>query len=714
MTQHKKAVLIGAGEESLHTIEKARELGVFVTALDGNSEAAGLKAADEGLAVDISREDEVLKALQDKEESGGEHAGPDFVITGPIGRYLTTAGAVNDAFQLRGISRQSAVWCTDKYLFHEKLHAAGLRECHCERVPAFCGKDAAGVRQTVDNLMKKAEEEFSFPAILKPRYGSGSRGIFFLNSLEELRTALGELSGENCEKDAKIHAASDEDYVLEEAVSGEEYGVDAAMDGKKYCQILLRRKLLTPPPARQAVGYFSVTGREEREACLISLVRDYLERVTAVLELQDCLLHADLMILDERIFAIELSARPSGHHLHDLFTPLATGVDMAEAYIRRQCGLSYTYAPQDVRRLLIRYFALPEGVVKSVPKKEELALPKGVCLRAWDCEIRPGDRLERVTTGHSVMGRGYFILEGDSDEALEAAADGVLGKFAVEQQEEPLAKVITPPEIDFEAEGLVQKEGVVYTTHSGKAYRMDIVYPADAKKALPTVVWVHGGGWSDENLTRKYLPSTELARLAGRGFVTVSVDYRLSQEAPFPAQIEDCKAAVRFLRAHAEEFHVDPERIAAWGESAGGHLVELMAYSTDQEFQDECCPGFSSRIQAVIPWYAPVDLRMNEEEWKASDVYQNLFAFPDPEERERMMEAASPICYASRTNPPTLLMHGDADRLVSLENSRRMYEALKAAGNDVRLITIPGQGHGFFDGEEYYEQIFRFLEEVLS
>lgn len=187
MIQHKKAALIGAGEESLHTIEKAQELGVFVTALDGNPKAAGLQAADEGLAVDISREDEVIKALQEE--------APDFVITGPIGRYLTTAGAVNDAFQLRGINRQSAVWCTDKYLFHEKLHAAGLRDCHCERVPAFCGKDAEQVRQIVDKLMKKAEEEFSFPAILKPRYGSGSRGIFFLNSLEELRAALEELAG---------------------------------------------------------------------------------------------------------------------------------------------------------------------------------------------------------------------------------------------------------------------------------------------------------------------------------------------------------------------------------------------------------------------------------------------------------------------------------------------------------------------------------------
>lgn len=174
--------------------------------------------------MDISREDEVIKALQEE--------APDFVITGPIGRYLTTAGAVNDAFQLRGINRQSAVWCTDKYLFHEKLHAAGLRDCHCERVPAFCGKDAEQVRQIVDKLMKKAEEEFSFPAILKPRYGSGSRGIFFLNSLEELRAALEELAGENGEKDAGIPAACEEDYVLEEAVPGAEYGVDAALDEK--------------------------------------------------------------------------------------------------------------------------------------------------------------------------------------------------------------------------------------------------------------------------------------------------------------------------------------------------------------------------------------------------------------------------------------------------------------------------------------------------
>ena len=140
------------------------------------------------------------------------------------------------------------------------------------------------------------------------------------------------------------------------------------------------------------------------------------------------------MIEGERVFIIELSARPSGHHLHDLFTPMATGVDMAETYIRSQCGLPYRYEPEETRRLLIRYFALPEGIVRHVPAKEELPLPQDVALRAWDCEIRPGDRLGQVINGHSVMGRGYFILEGSTDERLEAAADGILGKFDVNER----------------------------------------------------------------------------------------------------------------------------------------------------------------------------------------------------------------------------------------------------------------------------------------
>lgn len=277
-------------------------------------------------------------------------------------------------------------------------------------------------------------------------------------------------------------------------------------------------------------------------------------------------------------------------------------------------------------------------------------------------------------------------------------------------QEIPVAKVVTPPKIDYEREGLDFFEGVVYKTWNGKDYKMDLVCPKGAGGIYPAVIWVHGGGWSDENLNRKYLPSRELADLAKKGYVTASIDYRLCQEAPFPAQIEDCKAAVRFLRAKATEYQIDSERIAAWGESAGGHLVDLMAYSDDTEFMDGTYPEFSSRLQGVIPWYAPADMRMVRE---SSELCQRLFAYEDEEVRSRMMEAASPIFYAGRKNPPTLLMHGDADRLVSYESSLEMYEALKKAGNPVELITVSGQGHGFFDGEEYYQKIYEFLDWVL-
>lgn len=395
-----KAALIGAGEESLHTIRKAQELGVRVTALDGNPGAEGLRAADEGLVVDISDEEAVLETLRPKES--------DFLITGPIGRYLTTAGAVNDALGLPGISRQAAALCTDKYLFHRKLQEKGLRNCHCCLI-------AAG-----EPIRREEYRELEFPAILKPRYGSGSRGIFFINKKEELEEALPKL----CAKDEQL---PEEDYVLEEAVDGVEYGVDAVMDESIFRMILLRRKLLTPPPARQAVGYLAVSpqeGEESRRLC--ERAQACLREATALLGLQNCLLHADLMIAEGYVFIIELSARPSGHNLHNLFTPMATGVDMAEQYIRSRCGMEYSFVPEKTAKLMIHYFDLEECFVKRVPKPDELKLPEGVVLRAWHCTIRPGDYLEKVTTGHSLMGRGYFILQAEERRDKEAAAGSEL------------------------------------------------------------------------------------------------------------------------------------------------------------------------------------------------------------------------------------------------------------------------------------------------
>ena len=123
-------------------------------------------------------------------------------------------------------------------------------------------------------------------------------------------------------------------------------------------------------------------------------------------------------------------------------------------------------------------------------------------------------------------------------------------------EEVPIARVIEPERVDWDKEGLKYWEHVPYSSQSPRQY-MDIWAPEGAKD-LPVISWIHGGGWNDEKLTEKYRPEPEMARLSKLGFVCASIEYRLAKHAPFPAQIEDCKCAVRFLRANAEKFGIDP------------------------------------------------------------------------------------------------------------------------------------------------------------
>jgi biotin carboxylase len=383
-----KAAIIGASSEAIHTIRKAKEYGITVVALDGNKTAEGLKEADKAMVVDISDEAAAIDALE-KEE-------PDFVLTVPIGRYLTTVGAVNDALGLPGISKEMAVLCTDKFYFHQKLREAGLRNCTCYALGAEYAA-ASGFH-------------LGFPAVLKPRYGSGSRGIHLVNDPAQLQEALDAVSGEP--------------YVLEECIAGEEYGIDGAVTKEGFQLVLLRRKENTPLPVRQAVGYFSVLPREE----IWQQIHGYMAEVVSCLGLKECILHADIIKGERGLFVIELSARPSGHNLHNLFTPLCTGVDMAEEYIKYRLGRPCSFQPQDTRPMMIHYFDM-EGKVKTVPDREQIEEKIGTPLTAWECHIQPGEELPKVTDGHSLMGRGYFILEGEDYSLLKKRADIIKSMF---------------------------------------------------------------------------------------------------------------------------------------------------------------------------------------------------------------------------------------------------------------------------------------------
>ena len=396
-----KAAIIGASGEAVHTIEKAHVYGLEVVALDGNAGAEGLKTADKPLIIDISDEAATIEVLRREK--------PDFVLTVPIGRYLTTIGAVNDALGLPGISRDVAVLCTDKLKFHQRLCRQGLRNCRCYSVE---GKNITNADQSImsDRNIFPDQLQITYPAILKPRYGSGSRGIYMLTSAAQLEDAIQEIEEEPC--------------VLEECVAGEEYGVDGVVTEDGFWMILLRRKENTPPPARQAVGYTSVLPSDG----YWQQVEDYMKQVIACLGLKECLIHADIIGGEAGPFVIELSARPSGHNLHNLFTPLCTGVDMAEQYIRYRMGLPYNFVPKGTKSMMIHYFDM-QGKVTNVPARGQVEEALDAQLEAWSCNIKKGEELPPVSDGHSVMGRGYFVLEGGNTSFLHSQAEIVRKLF---------------------------------------------------------------------------------------------------------------------------------------------------------------------------------------------------------------------------------------------------------------------------------------------
>ena len=424
------AGVIGASNEAIHTIEEAKKQGVRVIAFDGNPDAAGLKAADKAVVVDITNEEATIEAVRQEKV--------DFLLTAPIGRYLTTTGAVNDALHLPGITKRMAQVCTDKYLFHETLNSAGLRNINCYATDAerfdSDRTGAEGVATNKDIEESKAGNEalaksiisgemaLQYPAILKPRYGSGSRGIHIVSTNQDLLYALREVAGIS--------------YVVEECLEGEEYGVDASVIDGRTTIVLLRHKKNTPMPNRQAVAYHSVQRSEKVYAC----IEDYVRRVVACVGLDECLLHADVLMTKDGPFMIEMSPRPSGHNLHNLFTPLCTGVDMAAEYVKRRLGRPFSFVPKDVRTMMIHYFDYT-GVVVKVPSHAKLGVLLWKCgghamwtksqikLIDWKCRLRFGDTLHTVTDGHSIMDRGYYILEGDNEQQLEDCARSIRGLF---------------------------------------------------------------------------------------------------------------------------------------------------------------------------------------------------------------------------------------------------------------------------------------------
>jgi acetyl esterase/lipase len=266
----------------------------------------------------------------------------------------------------------------------------------------------------------------------------------------------------------------------------------------------------------------------------------------------------------------------------------------------------------------------------------------------------------------------------------------------------------------------VSSRNITYCTANGVALKMDLYFPkASNTDPTPTVVFVHGGGWKqgDKSMPPGTWRRSVVEELTARGYLVAAPNYRLAPGYLWPAQIEDVKCAIRYLRANASTYHLDPNRIGAWGRSAGGHLVALLGL-TDASAGLEGHGGYaeqSSRVQAVVDMFGPTDLTaFASANARASKLVEPVFGRA-PERLTR----ASPINYVSKDDPPFLILHGDEDPLVPIGQSRGLYDRLKAVGVPANLMVVKDGGHGFGMGirptrEEIRVTIADFFDESLS
>ncbi len=242
----------------------------------------------------------------------------------------------------------------------------------------------------------------------------------------------------------------------------------------------------------------------------------------------------------------------------------------------------------------------------------------------------------------------------------------------------------------FEPTRIVQHD-VTYCTVDGVALKMDLYFPPKTDKPTPAAIFIHGGAWMHgDKMHGNAIPFSDLA---SQGFLVAAADYRLAPRYEFPAMIQDVKCAVRFLRANATRFNLDPNRIGAWGDSAGGHLVALLGTTNAQAgFDVGEYANQSSRVQAVVDMFGPTDLNVFIPV-AAPQIIRAVFG-PSPLSNQTAT-LWSPVTYVSKDDPPFLILQGELDETVPPEQSQIMYDRLKAAGVPVTLVMVKNAGHEF-------------------
>jgi acetyl esterase/lipase len=258
---------------------------------------------------------------------------------------------------------------------------------------------------------------------------------------------------------------------------------------------------------------------------------------------------------------------------------------------------------------------------------------------------------------------------------------------------------------------------IAYAGTDNPRQRLDVLLPKDAQpeRPLPVVVFIHGGGWRGGD---KRGGLNRLAPLVASGqYAGVSVGYRLTDEASWPAQIYDCKAAIRWIRTNAAKYGFDPQRIGVMGTSAGGHLVAMLGTSGGvKELEGDLGPhrDADSRVQCVVDFFGPADLlTMGSNTTAAPNSPVALLIGGSLQEKADVARQASPVTYVTPDDPPFLMIHGTEDRTVPYAQSEKLHAALLKAGVSSILLKVEGGGHGGFRNPEIERRVRAFFDKHL-
>jgi acetyl esterase/lipase len=260
-----------------------------------------------------------------------------------------------------------------------------------------------------------------------------------------------------------------------------------------------------------------------------------------------------------------------------------------------------------------------------------------------------------------------------------------------------------------------------YAENDNVKQMVDLYFPKNKgdEKPLPVVALIHGGGWVNGDRIGYSAQAIQIARTGH--YAAVAVGYRLTTEAHWPSQVYDCKAAIRWIRAHAKEYNLDPDKIAVWGSSAGGHLSSLLGTSGGvEELEGHLGANghYSSRVQCVVNLCGPEDFsqalmfdKENMPVWKDDAVSRLLGG--TAQDKNSLAIAASPITHVSNDDPPFITFHGTKDQRVAFLHAEIIHACLQKAGVLSLLVPITGGGHGSVSHPEVKIRGLHFVDKVL-